>query len=163
MSPWITRGICLDIAAVRGVDMLEAGDIITVPDVEAACERQGVMVGPGDAVLLHTGWMSLWQNDNDRFLAGEPGAGWDVAHWLTERRVSVVGADNWALEVIPFETPDLAFVVHQHLLAETGTYIVENIKTAELVAGGHSEFLFIMTPIKGKGSTGAMVSPVAVV
>jgi kynurenine formamidase len=143
--------------------MLGPGDMITVADVEAACARQGVDVRPGDAVLLHTGWMSLWQVDNDRFLDGEPGAGWDVAHWLTERRVSVVGADNWAFEVIPFETPERAFVVHQHLLAETGTYIIENIKTEDLVAGGHTAFLFIMTPIKGTGSTGAMVSPIAIV
>jgi len=163
MSSWITRGVCLDIAAVRGVEIMEPGDLITVADVEAAQQRQGVEVGPGDAVLLHTGWMSLWQTDNARFLEGEPGAGWDVAHWLTERRVSVVGADNWAFEVIPFETPERAFVAHQHLLAETGTYIIENIRTADLVAGGHHAFLFIMTPIKGKGSTGAMVSPVAVV
>lgn len=163
MSPWVTRGVCLDIAAVRGVEVMAPGDMITVADVEAAQERQGVEVGPGDAVLLHTGWMSLWQVDNDRFLEGEPGAGWDVAHWLTERRVSVVGADNWAFEVIPFETPERAFVVHQHLLAETGTYIIENIRTADLVAGGHSAFLFIMTPIKGTGSTGAMVSPIAIV
>ncbi len=163
MRPWVTRGVCLDIAAVRGVDMLAPGDTVTVNDVESAERRQGVRVGPGDAVLLHTGWMSLWQVDNSRFLNGEPGAGWDVAHWLTERRVSVVGADNWAFEVIPFETLEHAFTVHQHLLAETGTYIIENIKTAELVAGGHSAFLFIMTPIKGTGSTGAMVSPIAVV
>lgn len=104
MSPWVTRGVVLDIAAIRGVTMLEPGDVITVADVEAASGRQGVEVGPGDAVLLHTGWMALWQIDNNRFLEGEPGAGWDVAHWLTERRVSVVGADNWGFEVIPFET-----------------------------------------------------------
>jgi len=163
MKPWVTRGVCLDIAAVRGVGMLAPGDVISVADAEAACERQGVRIGPGDAVLFHTGWMSLWQVDNERFLSGEPGAGWDLAHWLTDHRVSAVGADNWAFEVIPFESPARAFVVHQHLLAETGTYIVENIKTGDLVSGAHSEFLFIMTPIKGKGSTGAMVSPVAVV
>lgn len=163
MRPWVTRGVCLDIAAVRGVEVMEPGDMVTVGDVEAACERQGIEVGAGDAVLLHTGWMSLWQVDNERFLEGEPGAGWDVAHWLTDRRVSVVGADNWAFEVIPFETPERAFVVHQHLLAETGTYIIENIRTADLVAGGHGTFLFIMTPIKGTGSTGAMVSPIAIV
>lgn len=163
MVPWITRGVCLDIAALHGTDLLDPGHVITVDDLARASERQGVNVGPGDAVLLHTGWMSLWQTDNDRFLSGEPGAGWDAAHWLTERRVSIVGADNWAFEVIPFEDPDRAFVVHQHLLAETGTYIIENIRTAELALGGHSEFLFILTPIKGMGSTGAMASPVAIV
>lgn len=163
MSPWVTRGVVLDIAAVHGVAVLEPGYLITVADIEAASARQGVEVGPGDAVLLHTGWMSFWQVDNQRFLDGEPGAGWDAAHWLTERRVSVVGADNWGFEVIPFETPERAFVVHQHLLAETGTYIIENIRTSDLVADGHSTFLFIMTPVKGTGSTGAMVSPIAIV
>jgi kynurenine formamidase len=163
MRPWVTRGLCLDVTAIHGVDMLDEGYVITVADLEAACQRQDVEIGAGDAVLLHTGWMSLWQKDNDRFLAGEPGIGWDAAHWLTDRRVSVIGADNWALEVLPFETPEQAFVVHQHLLAETGTYILENPKTADLVAGGHSEFLFIMTPIKGTGSTASMVSPIAIV
>ena len=163
LRPWVTRGVCLDITALHGVDMLPEGYMITVADLEAAAERQGVEVSPGDAILLHTGWMSLWQVDNERFLAGEPGLGWDSAHWLTDRRVSVIGADNWACEVLPFETPERAFVVHQHLLAETGTYIIENIKTAELVAGGHTEFLFIMTPIKGTGSTGSMVAPIAIV
>lgn len=163
MSPWVTRGVCLDIARVRGTTMMAPGDVISVADVEAAEIAQGVTVGPGDVVLLHTGWMSLWQVDNERFLGGEPGAGWELAHWLTDRRVSAVGADNWAFEAIPFETPEQAFVVHQHLLAETGTYIIENVRTADLIAGGHSEFLFVMTPIKGKGSTGAMVSPIAIV
>lgn len=163
MSPWVARGVCLDIAAVRGVERLAPGDVITVADVEAAQDAHGVRVDAGDVVLLHTGWMSLWQHDNALFLEGEPGAGWDLAHWLTERRVSAVGADNWGFEAIPFEHPDRAFVVHQHLLAETGTYIIENVRTADLVAGGHSTFLFVMTPIKGKGSTGAMVAPIAIV
>jgi kynurenine formamidase len=74
-----------------------------------------------------------------------------------------VGSDNWGFEAIPFEIPSRAFVVHQHLLAETGTYILENVNTAELVAGGHNEFLFILSPIKGKGSTGALAAPLAVV
>jgi kynurenine formamidase len=163
MRPWITRGVCLDIAALEGVERLPAGFVVQPAHLEAASERQGLEVGPGDAVLLHTGWMALWKVDDETFLSGEPGCGWDAAHWLTQRRVSIVGADNWAFEAIPFEDPERAFVVHQHLLAETGTYIVENLRTAELVSGGHSQFLFILTPIKGRGSTGAMAAPVAVV
>ena len=53
--------------------------------------------------------------------------------------------------------------MHQHLLAETGTHILENSTTADLAAGGHAEFLFCLTVQKTKGSTGAMASPVAVV
>jgi kynurenine formamidase len=163
MRPWVTRGVCLDIAAIVGEEMLESGFAVTPAHAEQACERQGVTVGPGDAVLLHTGWMSLWNEDTERFLSGEPGCGWDLAHWLTDRRVSLLGADNWAFEVIPFEIPSRAFVVHQHLLAETGTYILENVRTSDLVAGDHSEFLFLLSPIKGKGSTGALAAPLAIV
>ena len=74
-----------------------------------------------------------------------------------------MGADNWAFEVIPFEREEGIFAVHQHLLAEAGTHILENIKTQELVESGRSEFLFCLTPQKSKGSTGAMAAPVAVV
>ena len=93
-SGW-PRGVCLDIAALEGTAMLEEGFAITVEHIEAACERQGVDIGAGDVVLFHTGWSSLWMVDNSRYGALEPGLGWDGAHWLTERRVSLVGADNW--------------------------------------------------------------------
>jgi kynurenine formamidase len=162
LLPWVTRGVCLDIAALRGVPVMEGGDVITPADLDAACERQGVVVAPGDAVLIHTGWMSHW-TDPATYLAAEPGIGWDAARWLTERRVSAIGADNWAVEVLPAEHPDRPWIVHQHTLAESGTYLVENVRTTELASGAHSQFLFIMAPVKGHGSSGAMVAPIAVV
>jgi kynurenine formamidase len=163
MRPWVTRGVCLNIAALLGTEQLDEGFVITPEHLEEACRAQNVQIGAGDVVLLHTGWGSLWTEDIEHYEHVEPGAGWDAAHWLTDRRVSLVGADNWAFEVIPFERPDGIFVVHQHLLAETGTHILENATTAELAASGFSEFLFVLTVQKTKGSTGAYASPVAVV
>jgi kynurenine formamidase len=163
MRPWVCRGVCLDIAKLLGQDTLEGGFVITPEHLESACEQQDVEIRPGDVVLLHTGWGSLWDKDIHEYEEVEPGAGWDAAHWLTDRRVSLVGADNWAFETIPFEREDGVFAVHQHLLAETGTHILENSTTAELAAGGYSEFLFCLTVQMSKGSTGAMASPVAVV
>ncbi len=52
----VTRGVLVDVAAVRGVDRLEAGEVITPDDVVAA----GVTVRPGDALLFHTGHGVLW-------------------------------------------------------------------------------------------------------
>jgi kynurenine formamidase len=163
MRPWISRGVCLNIAKLMGTDQLEGGFVITPEHLESACEKQDIEIKPGDVVLLHTGWGSKWTEDIHAYEEVEPGAGWDAAHWLTDRRVSLVGADNWAFETIPFEQEDGVFAVHQHLLAETGTHILENSTTAELAAGDHSEFLFCLTVQKSKGSTGAMASPVAVV
>ncbi len=83
--------------------------MITPDDLEKACANQGVEVRPGDVALLHTGWGVKWDQDIHEYEEVEPGAGWDAAHWLTERRVSLVGADNWAFEVIPFEREEAIF------------------------------------------------------
>jgi kynurenine formamidase len=160
---WVARGVCLDIAALEGTTMLEEGFVITPDHLEAACRRQGVEIGAGDVVLLHTGWSELWMVDNARYGALEPGLGWDAAHWLTDRRISLAGADNWCLEVWPPEREGSTLVVHQHLLAETGTYILENLTTKPLVSGGISEFLFLLSPCKTRGSTASLAAPLAVV
>lgn len=161
-APWITRGVQLDLAGLLGTEQLEGGFVVEPTHLEEACRRQQVAVGPGDAVLLHTGWGRLYREDPQRYLESEPGAGWDAAHWLTDRRVSLVGADNWGFEVVPAEEGrrDQDFPVHQHLLAETGTFILENADTSAL---DQSEFLFIAAPAKVKGATAGPVNPLAVV
>src|SRR5262249_12855114 len=126
------RGICLDIARLLETEMLPEGFVIRPEHLAHACDVHGVAIQPGDAVLLHTGWGALWTADPQRYNAAEPGLGWEGAHWLTDRRVSLVGADNWGLEVMPFERDDYPFVVHQHLIAETGTYVLENTTTQEV-------------------------------
>jgi kynurenine formamidase len=162
--PWVTRGVCLDIAALESEPMLPSGYAIGPQQLERACTRQGVEVRAGDVVLLHTGWGRLWDEDPERYaVRAEPGLGWDGAHWLTDRRVTAIGADNWALEVMPFEDPTASFVVHQHLLVETGTYIIENLRLSELSDSGCSEFLFTMAPAKIAGLSGSPVSPLAVI
>lgn len=160
--PWVTRGVCLDVAGLLGVDVLEPGLVITVAHLRDACDRQEVAVEAGDAVLVHTGWGDLLGSDPTRYSAGEPGLGWAAAHWLTDRRPSIVGADNWGFEVVPSESPDRWYWVHQHVITETGTHILENITTTALVAGQHWEFLFLLAPAKLQGATAAVVNPVAV-
>jgi kynurenine formamidase len=161
MPQWVTRGVMLDVCAVENTEQLPAGFEVTPAHLEAAEERQGVKVEAGDAVLVHTGWSANYDTPDD-YVGREPGPGWDASHWLTDRNVSVVGADNWGFEVYPAEE-EKPFVCHQHLLAETGTYILENVDTRPLVADNHNEFLWIMTPLRNRGATGSWVSPIAVV
>lgn len=161
LGPWVTRGVLLDVAALHGVATLPADHAVGVDDLERACAAVEVEIAAGDAVLINTGWGALWQADPEAYFAGEPGLDWDGAHWLSDRRVSAVGADNWGLEAIPGDGRG-AFVVHQHLLTETGTFIVENLTLAELVGTGASEFLFFMAPLRIAGLTGSPVAPVAV-
>lgn len=54
----VTRGWLVDVTAVRGVDQLQVGDVITTEDVRRALG--GREPGSGDALLFHTGWGRLW-------------------------------------------------------------------------------------------------------
>jgi kynurenine formamidase len=74
----------------------------------------------------------------------------------------VVGSDNWALEVVPSLDPERAFVVHQHLVAVSGVYILENLDLGHVATTGVKAFLFVLSPIVARGATGALARPIAV-
>ena len=160
--PVVTRGVLLDIAALKGVERLAAGTPIGREEIDAAMQRQGVNVEQGDVVLLHTGWMSLMYTDSETFLASEPGLSVDGAHYLAGLGVVAVGADNSALEHVPFADPERLYEVHQVLLAQNGVYILEFIRTEELVRDGVDEFLFVLSPPRFDGTAQVIVNPVAI-
>jgi kynurenine formamidase len=159
----VTRGLLLDVAAVRGVPQLAAGDVIAVADAEAALDAAGLSVRPGDAVFFHTGWGSLWGTDNDIYAAGEPGPGMALAGWLAEHRVALTGCDTWSYGPYPAEDPTRPFVVPQTLNTRHGIVVAENLRLAEVAAAGLTEFLLVLSHAKLRGATGAWVCPLAIV
>lgn len=158
----VTRGVLLDIAAVRGVEHLERGDVITVSDIEAALQCQLLTVGRGDVVLFHTGWGNYWMQDNEAYLSGEPGPGVAAAAWLVKEGVALTGCDTWSYGPVPPEDAAQPFIVPQILNVHHGMFIVENLATTELASNGVYEFLFVMSHARVRGATGAWVSPVAI-
>jgi kynurenine formamidase len=157
----VTRGVLLDVAAVKGVEMLEVGYEITVADLEAAMKQQGATIGAGDAVLIHTGWGKLWMKDNARYNSGQPGIGIPAGEWLAKLNPILVGADNWGIEVRPHPNKDLVFPVHQILLTTYGTFLLENLDLEALARDKVPEFAFVVLPLKIKGGTGSTVAPIA--
>lgn len=162
VPPIMTRGVLVDVPRYRGVERLEAGDIIGLDDLEGALRAQGVEVGRGDVVLFHTGWGSLW-GDPERFNQGEPGVGMAVGAWLVERRVALTGADTWSFGAVPSEDPERPFLVPQVLNAKYGLFIMENLATEVLAQAGVYEFMFSLTHHKTRGSTAAVIAPAAIV
>jgi kynurenine formamidase len=79
---FFARGVMLDIAALKGVEMLGDTYEITVADLQQALERQKLKLLPGDAVIIHTGWGKLWGKDNARFVKSTPGVGVAAAEWI---------------------------------------------------------------------------------
>jgi kynurenine formamidase len=162
VPPIITRGVLVDLPRHRGVARLQAGEIVDVPELEAILRVQGTDVGPGDALLFHTGWGALWEQP-ERFDAGEPGIGLPVADWLVQRRVALTGADTWSYGAVPGEDAERPFLVPQTLNVKHGLFIMENLATEVLAQAQVYEFLFCLTHHKTRGSTGAVIAPAAVI
>ena len=158
----MTRGVMLDIAALKGVDMLSDTYEISVQDLEQALQKQNLKLQPGDAVLINTGWNKLWGKDNARYGKSCPGIGVKAAEWLAKQDPMIVGADNWPVEVFPNPDKEISAPVHQIMLVVNGIHILENLKLEELAAKKVYEFAFVMQPLKAQGLTGSTVAPVAI-
>jgi len=157
----MTRGVLLDIAALKGVDMLGDAYEITVADLEQALQRENVRLQAGDAVILHTGWGRLWGKDNARFLKGNPGIGVAAAEWLAKQDPMLVGADTPPVEVNPNPDPQVSLPVHQIMLVVNGIHLLENLKLDELAAKKVYEFALVLQPLKLRGFSGSTVAPTA--
>lgn len=161
--PIVTRAVMIDVAGFKGVAQLDGGAAITPLELEGALKRQRSSIRPGDAVLVHTGWAKYYMVDNEKYVRASPGLGVEAARWLSDQKVTAIGADNMGVEVMPMEDERTAFPVHQHLIVEKGVYIIENMKLDEPCADGVYEFPFILLPTKYKGATACPVRPIGLV
>ena len=166
IPPMVARGVMLDMAAHYGTDVVKEGTAFNQAEIDAVAKKQGVEIRQGDVVIFHTGWLSLIDKDPKRYGSVEPGLGREGARYLVSKGVVAVGADNWAVEVIPFEKDGDkdggVFGVHQILLPMGGTYILENINTAELAKDKAYEFMFVLGQNKYQGAVQSMINPVAI-
>ena len=158
----VTRGVLIDIAALKGVDMLPDTHEITVQDLQDALSKQRIGLQRGDAVLIHTGWGKLWGNDNARYQAANPGLGVAASEWLARQTPILVGADTAPVEVNPNPDSQLSLPTHQIMLVVHGIHLLENLKLDELAAKRVHEFAFIVQPLKIQGGTGSSVAPIAI-
>ena len=158
----MTRGVLIDVAALKGVATLGETYEITPKDLQDALAAQKLTLQPGDAVLIHTGWGTLWGKDNARYQRVSPGIGTAAAEWLAKQDPMLVGADNSAVEISPNPDPDLAGPVHQIMLVVNGIHLLENLRLDELAARRAYEFALIVEPLKIQGGTGSTVAPIAV-
>lgn len=156
IPPIITRGILIDVAGERGVDMLPASYEITVEDLQRAMKQQGIRLHKNDAVLIRTGRMTVWP-DPKKFVHNDPGITKESATWLVDNGAVILGADNMGVEKFPMAKDN----VHVYLFAERGVCLLELLWLEDLAKDQVYEFAFIAAPIKIRGATGSPIRPLA--
>jgi kynurenine formamidase len=164
----VGRGVLLDIAKLKGVDWMQAGEVITPADLDAAATAQGVTVGAGDILFFRTGWRTKFKTEANatEFMAGEPGIGLACAEWLHDHDVAVIASDNWAVEALPGENPAELLDVHMVLIRDMGMTLGEILDLDELAedcaADGVYEFFVTAPPIKFTNAVGSPINPLAI-
>lgn len=160
------RGVLLDIAGMHGVDRLERAYAIEPAELEEAERRQGVKVGPGDILIVRTGWLRHFTVDNDpvAFWNGAAGLSLACAEWLHARDVASVCSDNWGIE-LKDPTRNDGLPLHAVLIRDMGMTLGEILdldRLAEDCRGdGVWEFLFSAPPLKVVGGVGTPITPLA--
>ncbi|MCY3832369.1 MAG: cyclase family protein [Chloroflexi bacterium] len=158
MPPILMRGVMLDVAAYKGVDTLPPAYPVGADDIRGAMEKQGSEIGDDTAVLIRTGSNRLLQAGDPVYRDAQTGLNLEAAQFLVAQGMTLVGADNMAVEAMP----PMDHSVHRYLLVNSGITHVENLNLDELAAAGCYEFLLIIAPLKLTGATGSWVNPLAI-
>lgn len=162
IAPIVCRGVLIDVPAAVGEDPLPAGRAISRGDIEAALGAEGIQIASGDAVLIRTGYMSVWDVDPS-VRSRHYGAGIDreAAAWLARQGPVLVGADTENLDQIPSHDDASPLPAHVELLVKHGIHIIEMLYLEDLAEALAYEFLFVCLPLRLQGATGSMVRPLA--
>jgi kynurenine formamidase len=161
----VTRGVLLDIPALRGVDALEPGEPIFPEDLEAAEKEAGLVVQSGDALLVRTGrW--AWRRANGPWDAGSLAAGLDASclPWLRGRDVAALGSDGVS-DVLPSRVDGVGMPIHTVVIVAMGVHLLDNLDLDNLATAcaeeARWEFLFTVAPLVLRRGTASPVNPIA--
>jgi len=163
----ITRGVLLDIARLRGVDVLDADDHVYPEDLEAAEKAAGVRLEPGDVLLMRTGEGGDRRSQRRDYNPNKPRSGFQAAclPWLHERGIAMIGSDV-AQDVSPAGYRTVHMPIHMVGIVAMGLWLIDNCQLEDLAATcarlGRWEFQFCLAPIRFQGVTGSPTNPIAV-
>lgn len=161
----VTRGVLLDMTAVRGVPWLAEDDAITPADLEAAERLAKVTVGKGDALIVYVGFEAY---DRSGQATGDTEIRCGVApssvDWLLEREIGLWSGE--CVDKLPTDDPDCRWPIHEKGMAKKGLVLIDNPTLEGLIemcrAEERYEFLYVCAGLRIRGGTGSAVNPLAV-
>ncbi len=161
----LTRGVLLNIAALRGAEWLAPDDGVYAADLLAAEERQGIKVESGDCIFVYTGLQKREAAHGPENLGERVGIMPDALKWMHEREIAVYSGDCIDAFPNPYSAR-YALYFHAISLAAMGLVLLDIPALEPLLEVceelDRSDFLLTMAPLRLKGGTGCPVNPIAV-
>jgi kynurenine formamidase len=168
----VGRGVLLDVARAKGLEVLEPGYAIQPTDLDASCEMAKVAVEPGDIVLIRTGQMKhlgiggRGSRDLIKYTWPSPGLTIETAPWFHSHDVAAVATDTLPLEVYPGEEEGTFLPVHLLHIVEMGMTQGQNWVLDQLAddcaSDGVYTFFLDASPLPFVDGTGSPLNPVAI-
>jgi kynurenine formamidase len=160
-----SRGVFLDVAAGRQEGYVTVGKPVTPHELDATAARAGIIVEPGDVVVVRGGQETFQRAHPDWVprVSPHPGLHLSCIAWFREHDIAAIAWDMMD------ERPSgyTGFGMGTHLaIPILGLALIDNAYPERLVAAcaqeGRYEFLFTAMPLRLVGSTGAPAHPIAI-
>lgn len=174
LPPIVSRALLCDIPRHLGIDWIEPSHAVTPDQLDACLADAGLEVEPGDVILVRTGDLRHYLDNDDRrrYATGVnwqlPGLHPDCIEWFHARDVAAVFNDTYSFEVFPPPSGnwDDMLAVHMLHLRDMGLVQGQNWFLEELAAdsaedGRYASFL-VAAPEPIVGAVSAPIAPVAI-
>lgn len=139
-----TRAVLADIAGQAGVECLEPGYKMTGDEIEK-CLAFARLSADGTAPPF-----------------AQPGLSLSCVDSIRDNDLAIVGADNAAIECIPFDE-DRFLAVHIELLVKLAITLVEHLVLTPMATDKCYSALLVVAPMLVTGGSGSSVNPIAIV
>ena len=157
----VTRGILLDVPKHRGSSHVTLDAPVHGWELETVAKAQGVVVEPGDALLVYGGRPGYEEAGGDYTKAPRPGLHASCVKTIRDWDISLLG---WDLMDASDESYARRFTVHSVLHAY-GVALLDNAQLDELARvcaeENRYEFMMMVLPLRVARGTGSPVNPVA--
>ena len=155
------RGVLLDLPAPPGRRLARARPRDhAAPTSRRAARRRASRCAPATSSSCAPGG-STSSPTGEASAFAQPGLGDDAVSFVDDHEIAVVGADNAAIECIPFDG-NVFLGVHIELLVKRGVTLLEHLKLSELAADGCHEFFLSVGALPVTGAAGSPINPVAI-
>lgn len=156
----VTRAIYANLPLYRGTAWIPENEPLSAVEIESLLQSSDLSVLRGDALLLDLG-RDNWESESGHNAKLFPAIRPDVADWIADNEISVLA---WDFLDSPASTPWEA-AVHR-LIWQIGLAIVDNCAfgDARQEVGGDAVAcgLFLLAPLRLRGSSGCAVNPIFV-